>query len=103
MVINEILQAIGRVSMSWKRYERFKAREHRGKHVGGPGKADYVRGAIKGEVKHREKPLTRTEVMRLARNGIREVESLGGYTQKAKEYVNTYRPYMKLFKRGRRQ
>lgn len=89
--------------MSWKRYERFKAKDHRGKHVGGPGKADYVRGRIKGEVKHRGTPLTKTEVMRLAKSGVREIESLGGYTGNAKEYVDKYRPYRKLFKRGRRQ
>jgi hypothetical protein len=89
--------------MSWKRYERLKAKEHRGKHVGGPGKADYVRGRIKGEIKHRAALLTKTEVMRLARKGIREIESLGGFTGTAKEYVDKYRPYMKLFKRGRRQ
>ena len=89
--------------MSWKRYERTKARDHRGKHVGGPGKPDYVRGTIKGEVKHRGTPLTRTEVMRLARNGIREIESLNGYTRKAQEYASTYRPNLKLFKKGRPQ
>jgi hypothetical protein len=89
--------------MSWKRYEQFKAREHRGKHVGGPGKPDYVRGRIKGEVKHRTAPLTKTEVMKLARKGVKEIESLGGYTSNAKEYVSKYRPYIRLFKRGKRQ
>lgn len=89
--------------MSWKKYERYKAREHRGKHVGGPGKADYMRGRIKGEVKHRRAPLTKTEQMTLARKGIKEIESLGGYTGSAKEYADRYRPYLKLFHRGRRQ
>jgi hypothetical protein len=89
--------------MSWKRYERSKARDHRGKHVGGPGKPDYVRGRIRGEIKHRKAPLTKTEVVRLARKGIREIESLGGFTGTAQEYADKYRPEMKLFKRGRRQ
>ena len=87
--------------MSWRRYERIKARKHRGKHIGGPGRPDYVRGKVMGEVKHRKKPLTKREVMELARKGIKEIESLSGYTKDAIEYVKRYRPYLKLFKRGK--
>ena len=89
--------------MSWKRYEKSKARDHRGRHVGGPGNADYVRGRAKGEVKHRKAPLTKTEVVKLVRKGIKEIESQGGFTRPAEEYVKKYGPEMKLFKRGRRQ
>jgi hypothetical protein len=89
--------------LNWKRYERFKAKEHRGRHVGGPGKADYIRGSVKGEVKHRSTPVTKTELAALARRGIREIDSLSGYTGSAIEYADRYRPYLKLFKRGRRQ
>ena len=87
--------------MSWKRYEKVKARKHRGKHLGGPGRPDYVRGRIKGEVKHWRRPLTKGEVMKLANKGIREIDSLSGYTRDAIKYVKRYRPYLKLFWRGR--
>ncbi len=30
------------------RYEEEKAKAHRGKHIGGPGKEDYKRGEVKG-------------------------------------------------------
>jgi len=88
--------------MSWRRYERLKAKKHRARHVGGPGKADYIRGSVKGEVKHRKRPLTKKEVMELAKKGVKEIESLSGYTKSAIEYVKKYRPYLKLFKRGKR-
>lgn len=86
----------------WKRYEKRKARTHRGKHVGGSGKPDYVRGDKKGEVKHRKTPLTKPEVMKLAKKGVTEIESLSGYTTPAKKYVCKHRPNLKLYKKGRR-
>jgi hypothetical protein len=89
--------------MDWKQYERFKAKEHRGRHVGGPGKADYIRGGVKGEVKHRKTPVTKKELIEMARNGVKEIDSLGGYTGSAMEYADRYRPYLKLFQRGRRR
>ena len=87
--------------MSWKRYERRRAGKHRGKHVGGPGRPDYVRGSVKGEVKHRKRPLTKREVMRLAKKGVGEIESLSGYTKSAGDYAGRYRPNLKLFRKGR--
>lgn len=85
----------------WQSYERRKARSHRGKHVGGPRKPDYKRGSVKGEVKHRKRPLTKPEVMEIAKKGISEIESLSGYTKPAVEYAQRYRPDLRLFKRGR--
>jgi len=87
--------------MSWKRYERLKTRKHRGRHVGGPGKPDYIRGNIKGEVKHRQDPLTKPELMRLTKKGVKEIESLGGYTRPAIEYAQRYRPDLKLFRKSK--
>lgn len=87
--------------MSWKRYERHKARKHRGRHVGGPGRPDYVRGSVKGEVKHRKRPLTKGEVMRLTKKGVKEIDSLSGYTRSAVDYARRYKPNVKLFKKGR--
>lgn len=91
-----------KAEMSWQKYERRKAREHRGLHAGGPGKEDYRRGKVKGEVKHRKRRMTKPEVMKAVRSGIREICSFGGFTKPAREYVSRYRPRVKLFHRKRR-
>ena len=88
---------------NWKRYEKRKARKHRGKHVGGSGNPDYVRGDAMGEVKCWQKPLTRSQVKEIAKKGVTEIASKSGYTKPAIEYVKKYRPQMKLFSRGRRR
>ena len=88
--------------MNWRQYERYKAKKHKGRHVGGPGKPDYIRGNKKGEVKHRKKPVTKPEVMKLAKKGITEIESLSGFTKPAIQYALRYRPKLKLLHRGRR-
>lgn len=84
------------------KYEKDKARAHRGKHVGGPGKEDYRRGDITGEVKARETPVTKPELQKLFRRGIDEVESKTGYTDPAIEYKKRYHPGKKLYKKGKR-
>jgi hypothetical protein len=85
---------------SWQEYERLKAQKHRGKHVGGPGKEDYRRGSVKGDVKHWKRPMTKPEVRKIAAKGIKEITNLGGFTGPAKDYAR--RRKMKLFQRGRR-
>lgn len=67
------------------RYEKQKAKEHRGKHVGGPGQHDYYRGSKPGEVKNRQGPVTGPEVRRMARRGVKEIDSKGGFTGPAVE------------------
>lgn len=89
------------MTSNWKRFEKSKAREHRGKHVGGSGKPDYVRGDVLGEVKCWNKPLTKNQVMVIARKGVTEIVSKGGFTKSALEYAEQYRPNLKLFSRGR--
>lgn len=86
--------------MNWRKYERHKARKHRGQHVGGPGREDYRRGNVKGEVKHWKRRMTGPEVRKTARKGIGEISNKGGFTEPAKEYAR--RRGMKLFHRGRR-
>jgi len=87
----------------WERYERSKATAHRGRHVGGSGKPDYVRGNVQGEIKYREKPLTKNQVKKVAQKGVTEIVSKSGFTKPAIEYVKRYRPNLKLFHRGRRR
>jgi len=91
-----------KVRMDWRRYERYKARKHRGRHISGPGKEDYRRGTIKGEVKHMKRRMTKPEVMKSYRKGIREIDTLGGYTKPAIEYAQRYCSNLKLFHQGRR-
>ena len=93
-------EAEKKITMSWRRYERRKAREHRGKHVGGAGKEDYRRGDVKGEVKHMKRPMAKPELMRTRKKGITEIEALGDFTEPAKKYAR--RRKMKLFHRGKR-
>lgn len=87
---------------SWRRYERKKAKAHHGKPVGGPGRCDYVRGDICGEVKNWQRPVDRTTVRELAQKGVREIVSKSGFTKPAIEYVKTYRSTMKLFRKNKR-
>jgi hypothetical protein len=84
---------------AWQEFEREKARKHRGKHVGGPGKEDYRRGNTKGEVKHFKRRMTKTEVMKAKQKGVTEIVALGGFTEPAKQYAKSRN--MKLFHRGR--
>jgi len=83
------------------RYEKVKARAHRGIHVGGPGKHDYQRGDVKGEVKCQKTPITQPVLMQICQKGIREVDSKSGFTQPAIDYRDRYCPGMKLMKRSR--
>lgn len=87
--------------MSWKRYERECARKHNGHHVGGPGNPDYIRGAVAGEVKHRQTPVTKPELKRLHDKGVTEIHSLKGFTEPAIDHVLRYNMNMKLYSRGR--
>lgn len=79
-----------------KEYEKKQARAHRGRHVGGSGKADYRRGKVKGEVKDWKRPLGRADVMREARKGRTEIVSKQGFTQAARDYAKRYRPGLRL-------
>lgn len=90
-----------KTTMSWQEYERRKARKHRARHIGGPGREDYLRGDVKGEIKHMKRRMTKREVMRAVRKGITEIDTLGGYTKPAIEYILRYRPDVRLFHRGR--
>ena len=61
------------VYMSWKRYEKETCEQHNGRHIGGPGKPDYTRGSVRGEVKHRQTPVTKPELMSLRQKGVTEI------------------------------
>jgi len=82
-------------------YEKQKAKAHRAEHVGGPGKPDYKRGSIKGEVKNRKTPVTKPELQKMFKKGISEVESKSGYTKPALEYKKKHHPKKKLYQRGK--
>ena len=84
------------VKKNWLSFEKVAARKHRGSHVGGPGRPDYTRGDTQGEVKQRQRPLTKTEVMEECRKGRNEIVCSAGFSNSAKEYVKRYRPNVKL-------
>jgi hypothetical protein len=76
---------------SWQRFEKKVAKRHRGKYIGGPGKPDYTRGNIHGEVKQRTTPLTKAQVMEECRKGRTEIVCPAGFTEQARLYVKRYR------------
>jgi len=80
----------------WRSFEKRTARKHRGRHLGGPGEPDYVRGNTQGEAKQRQKPLTKAEVMAECRKGRNEIVCNAGFTESAINYVRRYRPSVKL-------
>jgi len=82
-------------------YEKRKAKQHGGMHIGGPGNPDYIRGRIPGEVKNRNTPITKPELMLLCQKGVREVDSRAGYTQPAIDYRDRYCSRLKLMKKGK--
>ena len=88
-------------TLTWKDYERRKAREHRGKHIGGSGQPDYLRGNIHGEVKSWNKPLPKSVIMAEARKGRKEIISKKGFEDSAIKYAERYRPGLKLIHRNR--
>ena len=88
--------------MSARRYEKRKAREHRGRHVGGPGKPDYTRGSEQGEVKNWARPMSKYDVKKEAQKGRTEISCKSGYTEGAIKYAQRYRPSLKLFQRKKR-
>lgn len=86
---------------SWRKYEKGKAKAHRGAHVGGPQFCDYVRGNACGEVKNWQRPVDRTTVKNLAQKGVNEIVSKSGFTKPAREYARHYRPDLKLFHKNK--
>lgn len=74
----------------WQTYEMQQAKKHGGTHLGGPGKADYRRGGIEGEVKRHKNPLTKPQVQRECRKGRREIVSESGFTAPARKYAERY-------------
>lgn len=79
-------------------YEKRMAKKHHGKHVGGPGKEDYKRGAVKGEVKATKSKMTKSAIMKsIKEKGISEFASKSGFTNPAIEYCKHYHPEVKLF------
>jgi hypothetical protein len=84
-------------------YEKKMARCHNGKHLGGPGKPDYVRGGVYGEVKCRSSKMTKPELQRAINHKmISEVVSKSGYTKPAIEYRDRYHPNVSLYHRGKK-
>jgi hypothetical protein len=82
-----------------RRYERAKARAHRGKHIGGSGRPDYRRGQVKGEVKHWSRPVDSGVIKKAARKQVKEIVSKSGFTRPAIERAK--RSGIRLISRGR--
>lgn len=84
----------------WRRYEKQKAKAHKAKVVGGPGKEDARKRKQKIEIKDRKSPVTRPELIKIRRKGVTKVISKGGFTKPALEYGKEKK--MKLYKRKKK-
>ena len=82
--------------MGWKDYEKRIARRRKGRHLGGPGRSDYEKKGIKGEVKNWCRPLPKSALMREVHKGRNEIVSKCGFTKKALEYAKRYLPRIRL-------
>ncbi len=81
-------------------YEKAQAKKHRGKHIGGPGKPDYQRGKIKGEVKNWSRPVHSGEIKKAIQKGVKEIVSKSGFTKPAEELAKKHD--IKLITKDRR-
>lgn len=80
-------------------YEKSQAKKHRGKHLGGPGKPDYKRGKIKGEVKNWSHPIHSGVIKNAVKKGIKEIVSKSGFTKPAEDLAK--KKGIKLIKQGK--
>jgi hypothetical protein len=81
-------------------YEKKKAKDHKAKHIGGPGRPDAKKGNQKLEIKNWQKPVPRPEVVKAKRKGVTKFISKKGFTKPAIEYCKERR--MKLYKGKKR-
>lgn len=82
-------------------YEKVQARKHRGKHLGGPGKPDYKRGKVRGEVKNWTRPVHSGVIRKAFEKEIKEIISKSGFTIPAKEIAKKLK--IKLIKGKKRK
>lgn len=87
---------------SARAYEKRKAKEHRGRHLGGSGEPDYTRGEVEGEVKAWNRPMGKNELMKEIKKGRQEITAKSGFTEEAIIYAKRYRPKVKLFHKKKR-
>ncbi len=64
-------------------HEKRQAQKRRGKHLGGPGNLDYIRGKVKGEVKNWNRPVHSGEIKKAKQKGVKEIVSKSGFTKPA--------------------
>jgi hypothetical protein len=81
-------------------YEKKKAKDHKAKHIGGPGNPDARKGGQKIEIKSWQQPVPRPVVVKARRKGITKFISKSGFTDPALEYGKKRK--MKLYKGKKR-
>lgn len=69
------------------RYEKYKAKKMRAKHVGGPKPYDAKKGRQKIEIKKWKRPVHKGVIKKAVRRGVKTVVSPSGFTKPAKEYA----------------
>jgi len=71
-------------------YEKTQAKKHGAKHISGPGKPDYQRGKVRGEVKNWSSSVHSGVVKEAKQKGIKEIVSKSGFTKPAEEMAKKY-------------
>lgn len=84
----------------WQGYEKQKAKERRAKHVGGPGKPDFLDGI--GEVKDWNKPVGKYALDKEIHKGRTVIIAKKGFTKPAIEHTKRYHPRARLY-RGKKR
>jgi len=69
------------------KYEKYKAKKMRAKHVGGPKRENARKGRKKIEIKKWKAPVHKGVLKKAARKGIKTVVSPSGFTKPAKAYA----------------
>jgi hypothetical protein len=84
-------------------YEKRVAKQHHAKHLGGPGRADYIRGKTKGEVKNTKKKVTFSVIeCCIKKHGSNEFVSKNGYGPRTAGAVREKYPQVTLFHRTKK-
>ena len=78
-------------------YEKRKANDRGGRHIGGSGQPDYKRGKKEGEVKNWTRPMSKYDVRKESLKGRNEITSKSGFTQGAINYIKRYRKNVTLY------
>lgn len=78
---------MGKAQKKGLKYEKYRARKMRARHIGGPKPEDARKGRRKIEIKKWKRLVHKGVIKKAARKGIKTVISPSGFTGPAKDYA----------------